>query len=345
MQRVVSRLRLSLLISCTLTASSSCSSVSADAPTGPPATVQQAAAVLDLSTFPLFNPTKEPQNRNVASLSYNAKSDVKQAFDFQRKQLLERGFKELPGGYSSDQTASGLFSKDGFRITVTVFPAGEPGEASVSILNLGNVQLEQLPVPADAKKSFGGPAVAMFLSEQPPTETAAACKKLLMEKGWQPYGAAGDVQFFKQNAVRLTANVVAAPAQGGKTMISYSSELMSANLPAPPDAHRVQYADSTKQLSFDTKSSLTEVAGWYRTELAKSGWEATTENLIKISFNDIMIFRNPAKDLMELEVHTVDGQTRGLLKFQTAAEVEAMEKRMREKLEKEKREKEKAKQE
>ena len=156
MQRIASRLRLSLLMSCTLVVSSSCSSVSADAPTGPPATVTQVAAVLDLSKFPLFNATKEPQSRNVAGLSYNAKSDLKQAVDFQRKQLLKRGFKELPGGYSSDQTASGMFSKDGFRVTVTVFPASEPGEASVSILNLGNVQLDKLPVPPDAKPSFSG---------------------------------------------------------------------------------------------------------------------------------------------------------------------------------------------
>ncbi|MCE9555766.1 MAG: hypothetical protein K8T91_20660, partial [Planctomycetes bacterium] len=174
--------------------------------------------MLDLSKFPLFNATKEPQSRNVAGLSYNAKSDLKQAFDFQRKQLLERGFKELPGGYSSDQTASGTFAKDGFRVAVTVFPAGEAGEAGVSILNLGNVQLDQLPVPPDAKPSFSGAAVAMYTSDATPANTAAACKKLLLEKGWQPYGTAGDVQFFKQNAVRLTANVAAAPAQGGKTM-------------------------------------------------------------------------------------------------------------------------------
>ena len=38
-----------------------------------------------------------------------------------------------------------------------------------------------------------------------------------------------------------------------------------------------------------------------------------------------MIFRNPAKDLLELEVRTVDDFCRVMLKFQTAAEVDAME--------------------
>ncbi|MCE9554939.1 MAG: hypothetical protein K8T91_16415, partial [Planctomycetes bacterium] len=164
----------------------------------------------------------------------------------------------------------------------------------------------------------------------------AACKKLLLEKGWQPYGTAGDVQFFKQNAVRLTANVAAAPAQGGKTMISYNSEQMSADLPAPADAIRVQYADVTRQLSLDMKAPMDEVAKYYRGELAKTGWDATTENLIKMGFKHIMIFRNPAKDLLELEVRTVEDFSRVTLKFQTAAEVEAMEKRIKEKIEQQK---------
>ena len=62
--------------------------------------------------------------------------------------------------------------------------------------------------------------------------------------------------------------------------------------------------------------------------------------MIKIGFKDIMIFRNPAKDLLELEVRSVDGSTRGLLKYQTAVEVEAMEKRIKEKMERVKAEKE-----
>jgi len=41
-------------------------------------------------------------------------------------------------------------------------------------------------------------------------------------------------------------------------------------------------------------------------------------------------------DLLELKFHAVDQVTRGALKFQTAAEVEEMEKRIKEKLEKKK---------
>jgi len=322
-----------------LTTGNSCAPA-ADVPKGPPATVAQAAAVLDLSQFPLLNEAEEVRQRHVAGLFYNSQSSVPEAFDFQRKQLLERKFVELPATSVSDQTASGGFAREGFRVSVTVFPAGKPGESSVTITNHGNVQLDTLPVPADARPLFVGPAMAMFVTEASPADAVAACGKLLAEKGWQPYGSAGDNHFFKQNAIRLSAHISSAPAQGGKTMIQYASELMSADLPPPLDATRLQYADVTKELSFDTRAPLADVAKFYRTELAKSGWQATTENPIKIGFRQELIFRNQGMDLLDLKLQEEDHGTRGTLKFQTAAEVEEIEKRIKEKLDKKKAEQE-----
>src|SRR6266850_4209941 len=60
-----------------------------------PATVEQAAKVLDLSEFPLVdgaNPLESPQ---VANLFYLAPGDVKPAFEFNRKALIAQGWKEL----------------------------------------------------------------------------------------------------------------------------------------------------------------------------------------------------------------------------------------------------------
>src|ERR1700712_4095436 len=52
-----------------------------------PATVEQAAHVLDLSTFPLMESAKPAGSRHVANLSYLATGDVKTAFEFNRKRL------------------------------------------------------------------------------------------------------------------------------------------------------------------------------------------------------------------------------------------------------------------
>ena len=61
-----------------------------------PATVEQAARVLDLSTFPLMDGAKPLESPQVANLFYLATGDVKTAFEFNRKALLGQGWKELP---------------------------------------------------------------------------------------------------------------------------------------------------------------------------------------------------------------------------------------------------------
>src|SRR6476619_6331854 len=53
-----------------------------------PATVEQAARLLDLSTFPLMDGAKPPESRQMANLFHLAMGDVKKAFEFNRKALL-----------------------------------------------------------------------------------------------------------------------------------------------------------------------------------------------------------------------------------------------------------------
>ena len=82
-----------------------------------PATVEQAARVLDLSTFPLMDGAKSAESRHVANLSYVAPGDVKTAFEFHRKALSAQGWKELPNSSVTDQSASAMFSRNGFVVS------------------------------------------------------------------------------------------------------------------------------------------------------------------------------------------------------------------------------------
>src|SRR5205085_8899049 len=92
-----------------------------------PATVEEAAQVLDLRTFPLLPGVKEPPPRVVASLFYMAKGEVKAAYEFLRKELLKRDFKELAQVYASvtEQSASGQFTRDGFHVSLSVSPGSD----------------------------------------------------------------------------------------------------------------------------------------------------------------------------------------------------------------------------
>ncbi len=300
-------------------------SVIAHGQAAPPATAEAAAAVLSLETLPLVAGAEAPSNQRLAGLSYQAKSTIKDAFAFHKKQLEARGFSELPNATLTDDYASSTFSKDGFRIAVSVMPDyGKPdsGLVGITLLNLSNVELGSLPVPADVKPLYDFPASRAMLTELTPEQAAAKVAELFIADGWERYGTAGEVHFFRKNAVRVTAQVAAAPAQQGKTAITYSSELLSVELPAPPDATRVQYSDSTKQLSIDTPATADQVVDYYRDRLATAGWKATTDRPVVNRFESFLIFRNPAGELLELTL-VEDELRRVNLRHQSAAEVEA----------------------
>ncbi|MBI5758574.1 MAG: hypothetical protein HZA46_08660 [Planctomycetales bacterium] len=306
---------------------------STGAGTGKPATVTEAVRVLDLTTFPLLKGAKEPVNRSVARLSYTAPSDCKTAFEFQRKTLASQKWTELPGSNATAEYANGTFTRDGFVASMSVSPLGDPkqpGMVNVSLMLHGNVDLKKLPMPADLKPTYVGPQVAMYSTDVSVEKTAEACRKLLLAQGWQPYGKAGDTQFFKQNAIRLTAYITAAPALKGKTSVSFTAEQLSADVPAPADTVDLQYSDSTKQVLFDTKGSEDSVEAFYRKTLGSAGWKATTDNTVKIGFKDMVIFRNAAQDMFSLEMYEMKDEQvlRVTLKHQSAAEVAAIEKRL-----------------
>ena len=88
----------------------------------PPATVEEAARVLDLSNFPLMDGAKSAESRHVANLSYVAPGDPKKALEFNRKAFLAQGWKELPNSTITDESASAMFSRDGFVVSLSVIP-------------------------------------------------------------------------------------------------------------------------------------------------------------------------------------------------------------------------------
>jgi len=120
-----------------------------------PTTVDDAAKVLDLRTFPRLKDADEGAFRSLGLLMYQAPGNSTAAFDFQRKELTKRGWNELPGGYHGPGNHSGQFSKEGFVLTVGASAVtGEPekeGWSQVSLVNQGNVPADKLPVPKSGK--------------------------------------------------------------------------------------------------------------------------------------------------------------------------------------------------
>ncbi len=305
-----------------------------------PATAEQAAKVLDLRTFPVMEAGKVQGARRLAALSYEAPADVKMAFEFQQRQFQERGWKELPSTQVEATYASAMFTKEGFAVHVSISEqSSDPkkkGWAQVMIGNYGNIDMAKLPVPMGVKPSYLAPSGASYITEAKVPETAEACRKLLVDQGWTPYGTASSdpkspMMYFKRNAVRLMAWVSSAPALGGKSVIQYSSEQLSADLPMPPTAPDPSYSDDDKTVRFDWPGEDgTEVITFYRTELEKQGWKATTKRPVadEKKGQQFLIFRNLEKEMISLDLNRFTGIVRVLVQHRTAAEVAEMERQL-----------------
>jgi uncharacterized glyoxalase superfamily protein PhnB len=295
-----------------------------------PATVEQAARVLDLSTFPLMDGARSAESRHVANLSYVAPGDPKKALEFHRKAFGAQGWKELANSTISDESASAMFSRDGFVVSLSVIPFEATG-VSVRLQNLGNVKPGKLPVPPDAKPVYVGEPTAMYSTDAALPATADACRNLFVAQGWTPYGKAGDSDFFKQNAILVTATVSSAPAQGGKSMIQYSNQLISADIPAPPNVEDLRYVDEPPELTFATTNQAA-VVDFYRKTLAAAGWKSTMDKMVDVDEKPTMIFRNPAKEMITLAVpyDYGSGKLGVSVRFQSATELAERDRKMKE---------------
>lgn len=285
----------------------------------------------------------ELQGSSPANLSYKAKGDVKSVYEFQRKQFVALGWKELPDTSVTDQSVSGSFTGAGYTISASVYSVGTPGSVDVMLHNHGSVNLSKLPLPPGVKPLYVGPLTAMYVTEAPVAETAAATRKLLTDAGWEPHGGAGDSAYFKQGLNRITATVSSAPAQGGKTAITFLSEAMSGDLPAPPDAENIRYVDTQQKLMFDTASDKNAVIAFYKEKLAKTGWKPNHEETYRIDDHDEMVFRTGGGDVIFLKLMRESGGRREVsLGFLSADDIAELDKKYQQKADEEKRSREAA---
>ena len=309
-----------------------------------PATAEEAAKVLDLRTIALMEGAVVGNNRSLGMLMYEAKGTPQAAFEFHKQLLSKLGFKELPGGYSDAANCSGAFTKEGYRVAVSTSESysspKKPGWSSITLVNDGNVALEKLPVPPGVKPFYPQAYRAAYTTETKPAETLAACRKLLLAAGWEPYGKAGEeMQYFKRNAIKLQLSVSTPPGAEGKTLIQYSSELLQVDLPAPPNTEDPRYTDIQKTLRFDSPQDQTDaILAFYQERLPKMGWKATTEKPVTDdrTKEQFVVYRNAQKELLWLDLTQFTGIVRVKLRHQTAAEVAEEERLFKEKAELEK---------
>lgn len=307
------------------------------------ATVAEASKVIDLRTVAVPENAVVSSPRQVGHLMYEIPTPPKAAYEFHRKAMLKDGWKELPGTSLEATYANGMFSKSGFTVNCSVSSNGQEGNNAatyVSLYNFGNVALDKVPVIKGATSIFANAASASYATETPVPKAAEQMMGLLRENGWQFYGvnALSDEQHFlnvRKNAVQLSIMVAKAPAQGDKTMISISSLLMSAEIPAPETAEQLQFDGSSKTLRFETQNSFAEISDFYKKELVPTGWKPTSEKPAEADDEfgrqtALQVFRNAGKEWLSIDMMRQDDHVNVTAQFMTRQDLEDAEKEARE---------------
>jgi hypothetical protein len=113
-------------------------------------------------------------------------------------------------------------------------------------------------------------------------------------------------------------------------MIQYSNQLISADIPVPPNVEDLRYVDEPPELTFAT-ANQDAIVDFYRKTLATAGWKSTMDHMVDVDEKPTMIFRNPAKDMLTLEA---SGVLRGKLlfsvRFQSGAEIAERDRKRKE---------------
>lgn len=308
-----------------------------------PATVQQAASVLDLRTIELPADAKVSSVRQVGQLTYETPADPGKAFNFHRNAFVKAGWKELPGSTIDASYANGMFSKSGFTVSCSTSPNGRSGEDAasfVSLFNFGNVPLDKVPVVKGATSIFSNAASASYVTKLDVPKAADEMMELLRKDGWKFYGRnpLSDEQHFlnvRKNAIQLAVMIAKAPAQGNQTSIMVSSLILNAEIPAPDDALQLSFDGNSNTLRFQSLASFDDIGKFYSSELAMSGWKATSEKpaMADDEFgrpSALLVFRNAAKDMISVEMVRPDEQTDVTVIHQTKQQLDKAEENARE---------------
>ncbi len=297
--------------------------------------------LLDLETFARLSDAKPPIMRSRTLLMYDAPGKAVESYALLKKHLVTAHWREFPGGTASAEygSANGFFKRGDHTLTLSLSKGSQPDTVSVTMQHHGNLDLSELPLPKDAESVYRFPHTAGYVTTVAVEETTKTFGDAMTAAGWSVFESSPGSTTYKRGAQTVQVSISSAPAQGGKTMMQLSPQLLPVDLPTPPSAEDVRFSHSSGELSFEHPGDWDEVARFYQTELPRQGWKPTSENLIKNENDAFQIYRNAEKALAQLKVETRGGKTQATLEYQSPTVFEENEKRFQEFKQKEEAEK------
>ena len=292
------------------------------------ATLAEARAVLDLTTLPLPEGAEVSAQATSAALSWRMRGEPEPVFTTQRAQMTAIGWQLQGDAQVYPQSASGVFSKDGHTLSLSVMP-DRAGTVVVQYLHHGNVDLSALSPPEGIAVRFAQPLSAIWEADAGPDAATQRLHEALLAGGWEAYGASGPMRYYRQNAVRLSAMGSAVPGDAGKTTLQLGVELLSAEIPLPTGASEADFSPSTQTLRFQHPGPVEPLVVALGERIGTLGWRQSLDAVTLTDGKQVMAWRNADKDLLTLAFAAPDGARANVsVSYQTAAQIAAMNQRL-----------------
>ena len=248
---------------------------------------RELAKLLNLGELPQIKDT-EVREKSAANLTATAIGKVPEVAEFYRKQMEALGWKSVPspGVTINEEFGGDKFVKDGhialLHLGKGFLEANDPPKTSLNFVFHGNLDARTLPTnnvkfPEDAL-----PTMAVYISDNSIADEGKWTDKALQDAGWKEYS---DIDlaalptdkhisrsYFKQ-AYSLSV-FISKYGEGNRTHVNYRPHVMPCEIPAPPDASKIEYDTKNGWLRCKVPGNLKTVGEFYQKAMLDIGYTA-----------------------------------------------------------------------
>jgi hypothetical protein len=247
-------------------------------------TFEEVAKAIDLRKIKLPKGEKENVHRELTVVNFYVTGDGDELWKDLEKQLVALGCKPSKVIKDPNEPATfGRFEKDSFSLDASVVNYGDRWQ--VSIINFGKTNVSKIPHFGSARTNEH----IHWLIDQDDQSIKSIldeAKAFLVADGFTHLGTShkdyDDNEsgrsvvteiYMQKNAslVRLEGRFSVPPDKKG--YVSVDTQLLSVDLPIPPNVENIDYLLSAgTSLHFETKSTSEQILKFYTDELSKRSW-------------------------------------------------------------------------
>lgn len=254
-------------------------------PSAPAATAKEAIGVLNAANLPRLNEAMVLQS-GPTNLSYNGQGSVPSADTHVQATLKAAGWKEIPGlSPATDQFVDRIFEKDGYYVRANIGQSGSPDEFTLTISNLGNIDVRNLPRLADADTTDipSTPVNFTYRTNESLAAAQVAIHEKMLAAGWQVWNEYNespiDVPHFRNShyrkeACRLNVGLFKNPENpNDKTSVFYHAEsVIPFDIPTLDATQPIKLDLVANRASFATSPSRAELVELLQKNSERYGW-------------------------------------------------------------------------